>query len=650
MKQLHCLIQKKSTPFLFLLIVYLTGVVIVQDVHAQHTPWTQKADMPEGRHSHVTITVDSLIYVIAGRYTDTLVSAYDPASDTWTSKSMEPIFRQLQSGAVVNGKIYMTGGIPWAFIPAATTVQVYDPVIDVWDTTITSMLTPRASHCTSVVDGKIYVIGGMTSGPSFWEGMRDTVEIYDPVTDSWSIGASMPTERAYFTTSVVDGKIYAIGGDLVTMEDISTVEMYDPVTNTWTTKSPMPTARAGHVASVVDGIIYIIGGGTHSASPPAFSTVEAYDPATDTWTTMADMPEKIALACASKIDGNIYVFGGISSFADPHLHGLETVYVYDLSKDLAGLLDQYQLDKTYTEAGSGSVDIIVGLKDPDGLTLYAVVETWDNVVIDSLPLLDDGGHNDGAAGDNFYANTWPVSQEEEQQYLVNLHMTKTGEDTILHWIENKLSFTTVGPLVVGGYTLSDTDTEPNPGDRIRFKLSLTNESTSATATNIKVKITCSDPRVEVTSGDQYFQDIEAGSSKNSNSYFVVDIAEDCPTGAVIEFNVDIASNGYSFWSDQFSITVMEEVPEMEDVTFGSKITVCPNPVKDEVTIEFGDNFSGNADVVICDLSGKILFRDSRPEQFTDHYSIDLSFLREGIYFIKICTTDEVIIKQLVKVE
>ena len=156
--------------------------------------------------------------------------------------------------------------------------------------------------------------------------------------------------------------------------------------------------------------------------------------------------------------------------------------------------------------------------------------------------------------------------------------------------------------------------------------------------------------MEVTSGDQYFQDIEAGSSKNSNSYFVVDIAEDCPTGAVIEFNVDIASNGYSFWSDQFSITVMEEVPEMEDVTFGSKITVCPNPVKDEVTIEFGDNFSGNADVVICDLSGKILFRDSRPEQFTDHYSIDLSFLREGIYFIKICTTDEVIIKQLVKVE
>ncbi|MHC4355474.1 MAG: Kelch repeat-containing protein, partial [Planctomycetota bacterium] len=72
------------------------------------------------------------------------------------------------------------------------------------------MPTARYIHSASVVDGKIYVIGGSTSEPNpvaVWP-----VEVYDPIADSWAQGAHIPTGRAGHSTSVVDGKVYVVGG------------------------------------------------------------------------------------------------------------------------------------------------------------------------------------------------------------------------------------------------------------------------------------------------------------------------------------------------------------------------------------------------------------------------------------------------------
>ena len=80
------------------------------------------------------------------------------------------------------------------------------------------------------------------------------------VDGSWTVKADMPTARIYLSTSVVNRKIYAIGGASRREVSISTVEEYDPVTDTWTAKSPMPTRRWGLSTSTVKGKIYAIGG------------------------------------------------------------------------------------------------------------------------------------------------------------------------------------------------------------------------------------------------------------------------------------------------------------------------------------------------------------------------------------------------------
>jgi len=131
------------------------------------------------------------------------------------------------------------------------------------------------------------------------------------IEDPWTMKADMPTARMYLSTSVVNGKIYAIGGASRAQpaEVISTVEEYDPVTDDWTTKSFMPTPRWGFSTSTVDGKIYAIGGAEGHAGSPS-KTVEEYDPATDTWTTKSPMPTARWGLSTSVVNGKIYAIGG----------------------------------------------------------------------------------------------------------------------------------------------------------------------------------------------------------------------------------------------------------------------------------------------------------------------------------------------------
>jgi RNA polymerase sigma factor (sigma-70 family) len=186
----------------------------------------------------------------------------------------------------------------------------------------TDMPTARGAMPASMVNGKIYVIGGWGSG---YFNMA-VVEAYDPATDTWERKSDMPTQRGGLSACVVDGIIYAIGGGSGPM--LSTVEAYDPKTDTWTKKADMPTPRAmGPSSCVVDGIIYVMGGGT---SPTALTrAVEAYDPKTDTWTKKKDMPESGGLMSTSVVGGIIYAIGGGYS----NVSGLSAVLAYDPKTD-----------------------------------------------------------------------------------------------------------------------------------------------------------------------------------------------------------------------------------------------------------------------------------------------------------------------------
>jgi N-acetylneuraminic acid mutarotase len=84
----------------------------------------------------------------------------------------------------------------------------------------------------------------------------------------------MPTARQGLTIDVIDGILYAVGG-LGSNGTLNTVEAYDPATDTWTTMASMPTARTSLASGVVNGRLYAVGGMYKSNF---LNTVEAFTP------------------------------------------------------------------------------------------------------------------------------------------------------------------------------------------------------------------------------------------------------------------------------------------------------------------------------------------------------------------------------------
>lgn len=143
---------------------------------------------------------------------------------------------------------------------------------------------------------------------------------------SWTQKASMPAARGNLGVSVVNDKIYAIGGETQRGQRIytggfvspptggvvGTNEEYDPASNIWTTKAPMPTPRANFAIATYQNKIYCIGGRTtlDNINSGLTGVNEVYDPATNTWMTRAPMPTPRSWVQANVVDGKIFLIGG----------------------------------------------------------------------------------------------------------------------------------------------------------------------------------------------------------------------------------------------------------------------------------------------------------------------------------------------------
>ena len=282
----------------------------------QGNTWTRKFDIPTPRTNLSASTVNEKIYVIGGRdpaATMNLqtVEEYDPKTNRWTRKADMPTARRGLSTCMLDERIYAIGG--WSGTNETTpALEVYDPATDTWTKKANMPGGGRATVGAAAVNGKVYAIAGWGPGRPF-----SIVEEYDPVMDTWTRKTGIPTPRGYLSASAVNGKIYAIGGRAGTFQnpiDLSTVEEYDPATDTWTKKSDLPNVRYFLSTSVVDDKVYAIGGG------PNARAIEEYDPTTDTWIGRASMPTGRNMLATSAANGKIYAIGGGS--------GLSTVEEY----------------------------------------------------------------------------------------------------------------------------------------------------------------------------------------------------------------------------------------------------------------------------------------------------------------------------------
>jgi N-acetylneuraminic acid mutarotase len=88
-------------------------------------------------------------------------------------------------------------------------------------------------------------------------------EIYDPATDSWTMGPPMPTARSGGTGIVYQGMILVVGGEGAEGgKTFSENEAFDGKTNKWVTLAPMPSGRHAFGLAVAGSSVYLVAGST----------------------------------------------------------------------------------------------------------------------------------------------------------------------------------------------------------------------------------------------------------------------------------------------------------------------------------------------------------------------------------------------------
>jgi hypothetical protein len=290
--------------------------------------WEARAPVPEARTEVSVATGDSLIYLIGGfgpgegrrPSAPRAMFAYDPVADRWATAGEIPEGVNHAGFATVDSRLYIVGGFQGATFSPTGAVRIYDPADSAWREGA-PMLTPRGALALAVLDGRIHAIGGNAAGGA---GLRPhehgvpaadnsvgTHEVYDPVADTWTRLAPLPTPRNHLGAAVIEGKIHVVGGRVPGDMELTIHEIYDPATGSWTAGPPLPTGRSGIAVVAHRERLYVFGGETvRRFSSKTFDEAERFDPGTERWEVLPPMPTARHGLGAASFGDAIYVLSG----------------------------------------------------------------------------------------------------------------------------------------------------------------------------------------------------------------------------------------------------------------------------------------------------------------------------------------------------
>lgn len=214
--------------------------------------------MTTARHGFgFAVGADGAVYAIGGYVARDLITpaveSYNVDTRRWTPRAPLPLARGgLAAATLRDGRVLAIGG---TIGPAPTsTAAAYTPASDSWSA-IASMANPRSYPAIARgIDGRVYVFGGVTN--ALLMRATDLGEVYDPASNSWAALRPMPRERSNATAvTASDGRIYVFGG-LAAGGSIESIDVYDPTTNTWTSGPSHRFTGAYGTVRGSDGRIY----------------------------------------------------------------------------------------------------------------------------------------------------------------------------------------------------------------------------------------------------------------------------------------------------------------------------------------------------------------------------------------------------------
>ncbi|XP_042477263.1 F-box/kelch-repeat protein At1g30090-like isoform X2 [Macadamia integrifolia] len=202
---------------------------------------------------------------------------------------------------------------PWLFILAfhKCTGRIQWQVLDLtsysWHT-IPAMpckdrVCPHGFRCVSIPhEGILFVCGGMVSD---MDCPLDLVLKYEIHRNRWTVMNQMLTARSFFASGVIDGLIYAAGGNSSDHFELDSAEVLDPAKGNWRPISNMHTNIASYDAAVLNGKLLVTEGWIW---PFVFSPRgQVYDPVSNNWESMAVGLREGWTGSSVVVDGHLFV-------------------------------------------------------------------------------------------------------------------------------------------------------------------------------------------------------------------------------------------------------------------------------------------------------------------------------------------------------
>jgi N-acetylneuraminic acid mutarotase len=199
---------------------------IIDGTSAPTGEWVFKAPLPIEVGELAAASDGYYVYSLSGHHTTLSdnyrkMFRYDPQNDSWMQLADQNVVPAVNHAVVqyVNGKIYQIGG----FQPETNEVAIYDIDTNTWSTgaplTRNGQAYTLASAANGVIDGKIYIAGGLHNNNQ--DGIEPTtLFVYDPAADTWAELAPMPMGRNHAAGVGYNDKLHVFPGAMDPMVPI----------------------------------------------------------------------------------------------------------------------------------------------------------------------------------------------------------------------------------------------------------------------------------------------------------------------------------------------------------------------------------------------------------------------------------------------
>jgi galactose oxidase-like protein len=272
--------------------------------------WTATGSIGTGRRDHTaTLLSTGKVLIVGGTATGALL--YDPSAGTFAATGTPQYSHGQGSTATVlgNGTVFIVGGTG-----APMNAELYDPSTGTFTAIENQTLASREFHTATLLsNGRVLLAGGESDATGGTQ-THNAAEIYDPVTNAFTLTGSLNAARdGHAATLLPDGRVFVVGGTQTTTPGngicLASGETFDPATGTFSlTAGTMATTRCGPNAVMLgrSGRVLVIGWLTASA--------ELFDPTSGSFTSTGSMALPHGAGTATLLgDGRVLIAGGFTA-------------------------------------------------------------------------------------------------------------------------------------------------------------------------------------------------------------------------------------------------------------------------------------------------------------------------------------------------